>query len=459
MRTRLRRPAVKLNLETLEDRWCPASATWYGTVNNQWDNPLNWSNHSIPIGPDQIATFDGGHNVPCDFNFSNSGSKVLLQNGYNAKIEVSTSCTMTAYGLGIGGNCVFNLQLDSDLLNREFGTFYLHPSGSTEMGDFNLTDSMPGGGLGQFIIDSGSTVNMGDISGLTVNMVDSVTINGTLIIGDYSSNGVSTIHYKDTFGNIITVAGAGVLKASHDRVGASSTLISNDGDGGEILIGGGASRGTMLLTGYSGTTGTSVIDMPITVEGNLNVTQSAWKVSQTNYNGYGIVNANGGAIALGSSAAASLVVAGNFEQLGNSSTECDSTGSSFYMTNDASGQMDFYEGLLIVGNGMTFKLGGQVQLGEQSDINPFTLSMGVNAGSSACSLLSAYDSATKFTIVGGATGNTFLSVSKYGSGTYTGGWTLLDTSAYGNNISGDFFNVAGISELAHGNPYSRWQGK
>src|SRR5690242_18349898 len=80
-----------------------ASATWnLNPVDNDWNNPANWTPNTVPNGPNDVATFEASNQTAVIISSSTEVNELIFSPGASGfTINVSAGQTFTVSGTGI----------------------------------------------------------------------------------------------------------------------------------------------------------------------------------------------------------------------------------------------------------------------------------------------------------------------------------------------------------------------
>lgn len=198
-RTKNRRQSVRLNLEPLEERWCPASvdllwspqggstlaslgSNWYCRETGTWGtSPLNAPGANVYLGDQSTApiTWDtgSGSSAVYDTNIFNVASN------YSAVQEIKKSVTITTSSVNCPG--LLNLTFDGPTNDQTYGSYFYLGTGANTINNMALDASILLPRSGNFIISSGANLILAEgsvlpdqtISNTSFDVYGSLTIN------------------------------------------------------------------------------------------------------------------------------------------------------------------------------------------------------------------------------------------------------------------------------------------
>src|SRR5262249_49117505 len=140
----IRRHSVKLNLEPLEERWCPSTTTWDDlnhAFDDNWSAAGNWSN-GLP-GVSNTPVFDG--NVSKHFCVVNvntpTSMNLTIQNGFTGTLEINPSTTFSFNNFTDNNPSTDSFNVQFGLSGTSGGTLAVY--GTATFYNMDLTDVNP----------------------------------------------------------------------------------------------------------------------------------------------------------------------------------------------------------------------------------------------------------------------------------------------------------------------------
>jgi autotransporter-associated beta strand protein len=290
------------------------SATWnFDPVDNNWNNPANWTPNTVPNGPNDVATFGQSNIIAISISAGAEVNTITFNSGASAfTITVRNKLTLTVSGIGIINNSgimqnfvtdgVFNggstlIQFTGDatagdlvMFTNEGNSF---SSGHCETNFFDdstagtasfVNESFFGsniveGGRTQFLDRSsageGTFLNLGtDIGndgGATIFMGESTAAEGTFIINGVEGGATGTMSFLNSSnaGNGNFTLDPGFLYFSDTASAANGNFTIKGGQlyfwstatiGNATLIANGAVESVIFLL-VAGTEGTARIEL------------------------------------------------------------------------------------------------------------------------------------------------------------------------------------------------------
>ena len=206
--------------------------TWTGAVNNDWNNPGNWSGSSVPTSNDDVdipygtpeCQLPANSTITCDF-FTNSGTLT------------ANNSTLQVYSFENDGSVDITEKFRLNASSSEGGfSNYGNITGSANS-EFNIFRNEADNYYGTYIY------NEGEISAGTVKMQGSVVSNaeGATISGDISLSCSSSVsNYGTIEGNTGENGDNIVFMAPYienfGEIKAGSAIASGSGNGGSVLL-------------------------------------------------------------------------------------------------------------------------------------------------------------------------------------------------------------------------------
>lgn len=243
---------IILKLESLEDRWCPATDIWIGPNGGNWTNPADWSTGTVPAYSDDVV-FNGAYsNGDCIFN-GGAGSQVAnsitLMNGYQGTLHLQQS-----YPLHVGSG---GIELDGGDIEQDSGQDIFTPGDFNDAGG-NLNINSPflaninvGGGSATKSFETGDNlvVNAAGTGNYVVNMPNGAikfTKNAGINIQQGSLNWTDG-NFTDAAGSngVITINNGANLLKTPGTIATGSTDLPIDNNGGMFQI----QSGTVTING------------------------------------------------------------------------------------------------------------------------------------------------------------------------------------------------------------------
>src|SRR5689334_15885731 len=136
------------------------SATWnLNPVDNNWNNPANWTPKTVPNGPNDVATFEASNQSDVMISSSTEVNELIFNSGASSfTINVSEAQTFTISGTGITNSSGISQNL---VIEKTSGLDLTNSATVGELTFFTLlggTGSFGGGGV-IFFSDTSSAGN------------------------------------------------------------------------------------------------------------------------------------------------------------------------------------------------------------------------------------------------------------------------------------------------------------
>ena len=286
VRERLRRFCVFLLMSlTVAGSWQgaeAASGTWIlNPVDNDWNNPANWSSNSVP-GPLDPAFFA----VSSTSNISIMASSSVFQLTFNSGASAYSLTTLPGDSLDFGSGGITNLSgVKQSFVAQtndagQSGTFGFSGFSAGSAGDevmFTLQGASVSGAFGGAIYFGGEGGNAGSATLETLGGSMSGAMGGFIDFSGHSNAASSTITNEG--GQVIGATGGWTLFENGNPSAANATIVANGGaisgaNGGLISFynSGQAGNSTLIANGgLNGATGAIILFRDATDGGTARV--------------------------------------------------------------------------------------------------------------------------------------------------------------------------------------------
>ncbi len=195
VRKPIRRDSVKLNLEALEERWCPATDIWQAHSAGTWSNGSDWSLGAPPSSGD-TAVFDSNYSYfSCTVNENTPEVNIQIANSWGSQLIVNPGYTLNVNNFTDGNPGYDSFDVQYNTSGGSGGQMIIN--GTAKFYNLGISDSTPSAPAGSTTFASTATVTMGDGGGYNINVEDAITDQGTWNIGATSGGYASTIIAND----------------------------------------------------------------------------------------------------------------------------------------------------------------------------------------------------------------------------------------------------------------------
>jgi len=286
--TRSKRPPlrpVRLNLEPLEERWCPATVTYEwrpqpGTISGSdggnWYNTTTHTTGVSPLTGGGNVVFSGAYNtgIIWDAGGNPNGAiydvdNVQVESGYNSRQEIPQSVTINTAAVNSVQGALLNLYFDGPQGETNGSYFYVGP-GANSIADWNLAGSTTNRPSGNFVIDPGATLDFGD-GGLNASEpVNNTTVDvqGGLALQPSSAGIYSPIALQNGgwLRAVPATGGSGGLVTMQDNQYVSNFVTSDGNTDNTVFV---YSYATLRV--YTNVSSSDVIQAPVDDMGTMAV--------------------------------------------------------------------------------------------------------------------------------------------------------------------------------------------
>lgn len=247
--------SVTPRLEALEERWCPATVTYewrpqLGSMTasdgKNWYNTTTKTTGVSPLTGGGVAQFDGAFNSPITWDTGGNlngaiydVAKVTLQNGYTSEQEIGKGVTINTGAVSSARGSLLNLLFDGpQAASPSAGSYFYVGTGANSIADWYLVGSQDNHPSGNFVIDPGASLTIGNNAVNATEPVSNTVIDvqGTLNIQPSATGSFAPIALQSgAWLRAENVNGSGGTITMQDQ-GYIATFVSSDGNANNTIF-------------------------------------------------------------------------------------------------------------------------------------------------------------------------------------------------------------------------------